>query len=88
MKTVISIPDPIFEEANLLATRLNISPSELYVTAIQEFLKRHRYDMVTEKLNAIYSKESSKMDPVTQALQWKSLPKDSCHTKSAGCSRA
>ena len=47
MKTAISIPDAIFETADQLAARLGVSRSELYVTAIRDFLKRHREDKVT-----------------------------------------
>jgi metal-responsive CopG/Arc/MetJ family transcriptional regulator len=54
MKTAISIPDPVFEAAERLAQRLGKSRSELYTTAIRDYLKEHRDEDVTERLNEIY----------------------------------
>ena len=76
MKTAISIPDPVFKEAEKLAVRLGMSRSELYAKAVSQYLKDHRNDGVTEKLNKIYQKESSLLDPVSNALQYGSLKKD------------
>ena len=42
MKTAISIPDETFEAAETLAGRLGLSRSELYATAVAEYLARHR----------------------------------------------
>ena len=41
MKTAISIPDPVFEAADQLAARIGMSRSELYATAVAEFMDRH-----------------------------------------------
>lgn len=73
MKTAISIPDTIFEMAEKLANRLGISRSQLYTNAVSEYLREHRNEGVTEKLNEIYEKESSALDPVSHALQFTSL---------------
>jgi len=37
MKTAISIPDPIFQSAEIMAHHLAISRSELFTRAISEF---------------------------------------------------
>jgi metal-responsive CopG/Arc/MetJ family transcriptional regulator len=78
MKTAISIPDPVFEAAERLAERLGKSRSQLYTEAIGQYIKQHRSEGVTERLNAIYGTEPglSKLDPVLEALQWRSLPKE------------
>jgi len=76
MKTAISIPDHIFEEAEKLAQRLGMSRSELYATAVSEYLREYRGEKVTEKLNEVYQQESSKLDPVSHTLQFASLQKD------------
>ena len=75
MKTAISIPDKVFESAEQLAHRIGMSRSELYVTALKNFLERHRDDKVTEKLNEIYDGESFKLDPALQSMQTRSLRK-------------
>jgi metal-responsive CopG/Arc/MetJ family transcriptional regulator len=51
MKTAISIPDPIFEEAERLARRLKRSRSELYSRALADYLARHSSDRVTEAMD-------------------------------------
>lgn len=77
MKTAISLPDDIFRQAESAARQLKISRSELYATAISEFLKRRQTTHVTERLNAIYSAEPAKLDPVLNRAQLHSLPSDS-----------
>jgi metal-responsive CopG/Arc/MetJ family transcriptional regulator len=76
MKTAISIPDSIFRAAEKLAKRLGFSRSELYAKAVSEYLQKHRNDGVTKKLDEIYSKESSQLDPGIQALQSASIDED------------
>ena len=53
MKTAISLPDAVFEEAERLARRQNKSRSQLYAEAIQEYLARHVPDRVTEAMNRV-----------------------------------
>ena len=52
MKTAISIPDPIFDEAERFARRANQSRSELYSRAVQEYLNRHVPERVTAEMDA------------------------------------
>ncbi len=73
MKTAISIPDPIFEQAELVAKDLSLSRSELYTKAVQAFIDGRLGADVTERLNEIYAKESSSVDPVLVELQAASL---------------
>jgi len=47
MKTAVSIPDDVFEEAERLASRLQTSRSQLYARALAEFVARHDDDRVT-----------------------------------------
>ncbi len=53
---------------------MGVSWSELYVTALREYVAAHRYDGVAERLNAIYEKEPSRLDPALMELQVRSLP--------------
>lgn len=63
MKTAISIPDKVFNSADLLAKKLKVSRSELYTKAIEEFVAEHARTSVREKLDQVYATESSAMDP-------------------------
>lgn len=76
MKTAISVPNELFEAAEKLARRLGVSRSRLYTSAVSEFLRRHRGDDVTEKLNQLYENEPAGLDSLSQALQGASLGKD------------
>jgi predicted transcriptional regulator len=57
MKTAISIPDDVFEDAERLARRLGHSRSQLYSRAIREFVARHEPDRVTAAMDAIVEGE-------------------------------
>jgi metal-responsive CopG/Arc/MetJ family transcriptional regulator len=74
MKTAISIPDDLFAMAEQLAARFGVSRSELYATAIREYVAAHHYHRVTERLNAIYDREPGNLDPALMELQVRSLP--------------
>ncbi len=78
MKTAVSVPDQIFEAADRLAARLGTSRSELYATAVAEYLERHKFQGVTERLDAVYSAcpEQSDLDPILGALQLHALPRE------------
>ena len=51
MKTAVSIPDDVFEEADHLAKRLKKSRSQLYSLALREYVARHAPDHVTEAMD-------------------------------------
>lgn len=78
MKTAISIPDDEFKKAEELATRLGISRSELYRTAVAEFMAKHAEEAVTEKLNEIYEgvDEASSMSETLLRMQADSIPEE------------
>jgi len=73
MKTAISIPDSVFNSAEIIAKRLNISRSELYTKAISEYLSKHQKSHITEALNEIYSHENSSIDAAFQKSQLASI---------------
>jgi metal-responsive CopG/Arc/MetJ family transcriptional regulator len=77
MKTAISLPDPIFEEAESLARQLGVSRSELYTNALKAYLRKYNRDQILSKLNQIYSEESSELDPVLAKIQFMSLLRES-----------
>ena len=57
MKTAISIPDDVFEDAERLARRLGHSRSQLYSRALREFVARHEPDHVTAALEEVFAGE-------------------------------
>ena len=69
MKTAISIPDKVFDSADVLARKLKISRSQLYAKAIEEFVTEHARAGVRETLDQVYAAESSTMDPALARAQ-------------------
>jgi metal-responsive CopG/Arc/MetJ family transcriptional regulator len=65
MKTAISVPDEVFEQAERTARQLNVSRSELYSRALSEYLARHTDSEVTRSINAAISEVGQPRDPVT-----------------------
>ena len=63
MKTAVSLPDELFRTAELAARRLKISRSQLYATAISEFLEDRDSRTITERLNKVYSMQLARLDP-------------------------
>lgn len=76
MKTAISLPDELFESTDALAKRLGLSRSRLVATALAEFVAKHRGRDVTRRLDAVYVRETSRVDQGTRRLQARSLDAD------------
>ena len=64
VKTAISISEQIFLRAEETAKRLGMNRSQLFSTALAEFLARHQQDKITEKLNEVYGSEVSELNSV------------------------
>lgn len=76
MKTAISIPDEIFSAAEQTAKRLGISRSELYSSAVRDYIESHIAEEITDKLNRVYSVEESFLDSNLQVMQSSSLGRE------------
>ncbi len=67
MKTAISIPDSVFQEADKLAERLSISRSALYTAAIADYLTRRTGEDITVRLDRVYGATERKGVPAGAA---------------------
>ena len=76
MKTAISIPNNIFEQAENLARKLRISRSELYTEAVKIYLKENHAEDVTAKLDEVYGNADSNVDKALLTAQAASLAKE------------
>lgn len=63
MKTAISIPDAVFEDAERLAKRLKRSRSDLYSRAVSEYVARHTLDQVTAAMDEALAAVDEPVDP-------------------------
>lgn len=62
MKTAISLPDGVFEQAERLARRLKKSRSELYREAVAEYVARHDPEAITEAMNQVAEQLDTRSD--------------------------
>jgi metal-responsive CopG/Arc/MetJ family transcriptional regulator len=76
MKTAISLPDSVFDEAEALAQQLGLSRSELYTKALKAYLEKHNRNQILHKLNQVYLQESSELDLMMAKIQFMSLPRE------------
>jgi metal-responsive CopG/Arc/MetJ family transcriptional regulator len=75
MKTAISLPDAVFASADELVRRLGISRSELYATAVAEYLAKFRSEDITARLNEVYANQDSGRPPEVRRAQARSIGK-------------
>ena len=73
MKTAVSIPDEVFDEAERLAKRMKRSRSEIFSRALAEYIARHTPDRVTEAMNRTLAEIDGPTDPFTLAAGSRSL---------------
>jgi metal-responsive CopG/Arc/MetJ family transcriptional regulator len=64
MKTAVSIPDDLFEEAEEIAREQRFSRSELFAVAVREYLERIKSQRLLDELNKAYSEPESSEDAV------------------------
>lgn len=77
MKIAVSVPDELFDAAEVLGKRLGVSRSRLYATALADFVAKHQVRKVTARLDAVYGAEESRLDPAVRRVQARSRPRDS-----------
>ena len=73
MKTAVSIPDAIFEQAELFARRAKRSRSQLFSDALREYLARHSGDEITDAMNRVIDATGDAADPFTSVASQRTL---------------
>lgn len=73
MKTAVSIPDDVFEDAERLASRLQTSRSKLYARALAEFVARHDDDRVTALMDEAVREAGGQRDVFVTATAKQSM---------------
>ncbi len=75
MKTAISLPDALYEDAEQTARAMGIPRSQLFARAVAEFIKRHKREEITERLNEVYERienhttPESRREPSIEAMR-------------------
>jgi metal-responsive CopG/Arc/MetJ family transcriptional regulator len=68
VKTAISIQESLFKDAEALATRMNISRSQLFAIALSEFIQRQQNRHLLEQINAAYDDAPDPLEREQQQL--------------------
>jgi metal-responsive CopG/Arc/MetJ family transcriptional regulator len=63
MKIAVSVPDDVFERAERLARQAGRSRSEVYSSALREYVARHAPDEVTDALDRVMADVGETADP-------------------------
>jgi metal-responsive CopG/Arc/MetJ family transcriptional regulator len=58
IKTAISLPESLFEQAEALARDQNISRSRLFVLALENFIREYEDRKLFEQINKAYAEQS------------------------------
>ncbi len=67
VKTAVSISDDVFEEAERLARRMKKSRSQLFSSALAEYVARHAPDHATEAMDRACAEIGAEPDPFVSA---------------------
>jgi metal-responsive CopG/Arc/MetJ family transcriptional regulator len=76
MKVAVSIPDPIFREAERISRRIRVPRSQFYARALEAYVRERSGEDVTERLNEVYRRTSPKFDPAVEALSLEILRRE------------
>jgi metal-responsive CopG/Arc/MetJ family transcriptional regulator len=60
MKTAISLPDALYEDAEETAKAMGLPRSQLFAKALEEFISHHKSERITEKLDEVYERLAEK----------------------------
>jgi metal-responsive CopG/Arc/MetJ family transcriptional regulator len=75
MKTAVSIPDDVFEKVERFARRTKRSRSEVFSTALREYIARHAPDEVTDAINRAVDEMGDQTDEFVAAAARRVLEK-------------
>ena len=73
MKVAVSIPDPVFNEAERLARRMKTSRSDLYARALAAYVGDHAPDHVTKAINDVVDAVGTEPDGFARAAARRAL---------------
>lgn len=62
IKTAISIHKSLFDQADILARKMKVSRSRLFVLALEDFIREQENKELLAKINAAYAGEPDKAE--------------------------
>jgi metal-responsive CopG/Arc/MetJ family transcriptional regulator len=76
MKVAVSIPDPIFQQAERVSRRMRVPRSQLYARALEAYVREHSGEEITQRLNEVYANVSSSLEPAVEAVSLEVLRRE------------
>ncbi len=73
MKTAVSVPDEIYQQAEDLVRRSGRSRSEIYSTALRQYLVQHQPASMTEAMDQALAEIDPQPDPFLDAVARETL---------------
>lgn len=73
MKVAVSIPDPVFNEAEQLALRMKTSRSDIYARALAAYVADRAPDHVTKAINDVVDAVDAEPDGFARAAARRAL---------------
>lgn len=73
MKTAVSIPDDVFEDAERLARRTKRSRSRIFSDALKEYLARHSEDQITMAMDRALQQIGPTEEPFLASVSRRTL---------------
>ncbi len=68
MKVTISVPEPLYDDAEKLAKRLGVTRSGLYCKALESYVREYRGEELTRRINEVCAEvDTSLPDDLKQA---------------------
>ena len=63
MKVAVSIPDPLFRDAERVSRRLRVPRSQLYARALEAYVRQQSGQELTARMNAALARVGSGREP-------------------------
>ncbi len=73
MKTAVSVPNEVYEQAEELAQRTGRTRSEIYSTSLRDYLAHHQADPVTAAMDRVLGEIDHEADPFLDAAARETL---------------
>ncbi len=73
MKTAVSVPNEVYEQAEELARQTGRSRSEIYSTALRDYLAHHSTDPTTTAMDRALDEIETAPDPFLEAAARETL---------------
>ena len=73
MKTVISVPNDVFELSERLAKKLKVSRSKIFAMGVKKLAEDHDEEDLIARINAVCEKVDTSLDPAVRFYQSRAI---------------